>query len=306
MTSTPSADGTKTVLCRPESARRRRSPTNDHSIAALAKRQHGVVAGWQLDQLGFGEQVARKRKAVGRFNRIYQGVYAFGYPVLSRRGRLMAVVLACGPGAVLSHRSAAYLHGILDDSRNRADVIAPNRRGRCPKGIAAHRDGTLTCTDQVVIDGIPCTSLARTLLDIAATEPPRTLRYAVNQAEVEGVFDLTSLVELLKRSKGRRGVARLRLAIAEHDPQEQDARRELEKKLLRLFKRAGFRPAALNGHLVIDGISMMPDFMWRDARLIVEADSRPFARRRRKSSWNSRSEHATKFAAKNRSCSSPA
>jgi very-short-patch-repair endonuclease len=112
------------------------------------------------------------------------------------------------------------------------------------------------------------------LLDIAASEPPRTLRYAVNQAEVEGVFDLTSLVELLKRSKGRRGVARLRLAIADHDPQEQEARRGLEKRLLRLFKRAGFRPAEVNGHLVIDGISMMPDFMWRDARLIVEADSR--------------------------------
>lgn len=274
MTSAPSADGTKTVLCRPESARRQRLPADDHSIAALAKQQHGVVAGWQLDQLGFGEQVARKRKAVGRFHRIQQGVYAFGYPVLSRRGHLMAAVLACGPGAVLSHRSAAYLHGILDDSRNRVDVIAPNRRGRCPQGIAAHRDGTLTCTDQVVIDGIPCTSLARTLLDIAASEPPRTLRYAVNQAEVEGVFDLTDMIELLKRSKGRRGVARLRLAIEDHDPQEQEARRELEKKLLRLFKRAGFRPAEVNGHLVIDGISMMPDFIWRDARLIVEADSR--------------------------------
>jgi very-short-patch-repair endonuclease len=125
-----------------------------------------------------------------------------------------------------------------------------------------------------MIDGIPCTSLSRTLLDIAASEPFRTLRYAVNQAEVEGVFDLTPVIELLKRSKGRRGVARLRLAIEDHDPQEQEARRELEKRLLRLFKRAGFRPAEMNGHLVIDGVSIMPDFMWRDARLIVEADSR--------------------------------
>jgi very-short-patch-repair endonuclease len=126
----------------------------------------------------------------------------------------------------------------------------------------------------MVIDGIPCTSLARTLLDIAASEPFRTLRYAVNQAEVEGVFDLTPVIELQKRSKGRRGVARLRLAIEDHDPQEQNARRELEKKLLRLFKRAGFRSPEVNSHLLIDGISIMPDFIWRDARLIVEADSR--------------------------------
>ena len=185
----------------------------------------------------------------------------------------MAAVLACGPEAVLSHRPAAFLHGILDDSRSRVDVIAPNRRGRAPKGIAAHRNGTLTPTDQMVIDGIPCTSLARTLLDLAATQSPPTLAFAVNQAEVEEILDLTEIIELLKRSRGRRGVARLRLAIELHDPDEQEARRELEKKLLRLFKRGGLRPE-VNGHLVVDGISMMPDFIWRDARLIVEADSR--------------------------------
>lgn len=186
----------------------------------------------------------------------------------------MAAVLACGPGAVLSHRSAAFLNGILDDSRDRVDVIAPNRRGRAPKGISAHRDGTLTPTDRMVIDKIPCTSLARTLLDIAATESPSTLRYAVTQSEVEQVFDLTEAVELLSRSRGRRGVARLRLAIEHHDPDEQEARRELEKKLVRLYRRGDLSPPEVNGHLVIDGISMMPDFMWRDARLILEADSR--------------------------------
>jgi very-short-patch-repair endonuclease len=186
----------------------------------------------------------------------------------------MAAVLTCGPGAVLSHRSAAFLHGILDDNRDRADVIAPNRRGRAPKGIAAHRDGTLAPVDRVVIEGIPCTSLARTLLDIAATESSRALRFAVTQAEVEKIFDLAEVVELLKRSKGRRGVARLRLAIELHDPAEQETRSELEKKLLRIFKWGRLDLPEVNGHLVVDGISMMPDFLWRDARLIVEADSR--------------------------------
>jgi very-short-patch-repair endonuclease len=270
----PPADGTKTVLCGPESSRRWEGKADDHAIAAIAEKQHGVVAGWQMEGLGFGEQVARKRKAVGRFHRIHQGVYTFGNPNLSRKGHLMAAVLACGPGAVLSHRSAASLHGILDDRRSRIDVIAPNRRGRAQKGIAAHRDRTLAPVDRVVIEGIPCTSLGRTLLDIAATESTRSLTYAVTQAEVERIFDLAEVVELLKRSKGRRGVARLRLAIELHDAAEQDARSELEKKLLRLFKRGGFSPPEVNGHLVVEGISMMPDFLWRDARLIVEADSR--------------------------------
>ncbi len=125
-----------------------------------------------------------------------------------------------------------------------------------------------------MIGGIPCTSLARTLLDIAATQSPATLRYAITQSEVEEVFDLGEVVELLQRSCGRRGVARLRLAIDLHDPQEQEARRELEKKLLRLIKRAALPRAEINGHLVVDGISLMPDFLWRDARLIVEADGR--------------------------------
>jgi very-short-patch-repair endonuclease len=273
MINTPTADGTKTASSKRKSARRRRRrPDFDRRLADLADRQYGLVALWQLSDLD--GNLARQRADIGRLHRIQQGVYSVGHSLLPRKGHLLAAVLASGPGAVLSHRSAAYLHGILDDSRNRVDVIAPKRRGRSPDGIAAHRDGTLTPADRLRIDGIPCTSLPRTLLDIAASEPPRTLRYAVNQAEVEGVFDLARMVELLKRSKGRRGVARLRLAIENHDPREQEARRELEKKLLRLFKRAGFRPAEVNGHLVIDGISMMPDFMWRDARLIVEADSR--------------------------------
>lgn len=233
-----------------------------------------MVALWQLEDLGLHVKAVDKRVGAGRLHRVHQGVYAVGHRLLSQRGHLLAAVLACGPGAVLSHRSAAYLHDVLDDSRSRVDVIAPNRRGRCPDGIAAHRDGTLTLADRVEIDGIPCTSLARTLLDIAATESPNTLRYAINQAEVEEVFDLTEVVELLKRSKGRRGVARLRLGIENHDPQEQEARLELEKKLLRLFKSGGLRSPEVNGHLVVDGISMMPDFIWRDAGLIVEADSR--------------------------------
>jgi very-short-patch-repair endonuclease len=241
-------------------------------MAELAARQYGVVALWQLSELD--EELARKRVAAGRLHRIHQSVYAVGHSLLGVNGRLLAAVLACGPGAVLSHRSAASLHGLLDDGRDRIDVIAPNRRGRAPTGIAAHRDGTLTATDRTEIARVPCTGLARTLLDLAATESPRTLRHAVTQAEVERVFDLKALNELLKRSRGRRGVARLRLAIAHHDPREQDARRELEKRLLALFRRSELPPPEVNGHLVVDGISVMPDFMWRDARLIAEADSR--------------------------------
>jgi very-short-patch-repair endonuclease len=124
------------------------------------------------------------------------------------------------------------------------------------------------------VAGIPCTSVSRTLLDLAGVVSYRELRYAVKQAEVEGLFDLREMNELLRRSGGRRGVARLRTAIALHDPREQLTRRELEERIFDLIRRLEVSPVEVNGHLVVNGISMMPDFLWRDARLIVEADSR--------------------------------
>jgi hypothetical protein len=100
------------------------------------------------------------------------------------------------------------------------------------------------------------------------------LRYSITQAEVERKFDLEEVEELLRRSNGRRGVRRLRLAISLHDPREQLTRRELEARFLDLCHRYGLPLPEVNGHLLIDGVSMMPDFLWPDAALIVEADSR--------------------------------
>jgi very-short-patch-repair endonuclease/predicted transcriptional regulator of viral defense system len=242
-------------------------------IAVLAARQHGVVALWQLGDLHIDSQLARKRVAAGRLHRIHHGVYSPQMEsLLTSNGHRMAAVLACGPEAVLSHRSAAALWGLREDSRSRIDVTAPGRRGRIPAGIDAHRHGSLGPADRTSVQGIPCTSVSRTLLDLAAVVSNRALRSAVKQAEVEGLFDLHEMNELLARSRGRRGVARLRTAIALHDPREQLTRRELEERLFDLCR--GLEQPEVNGHLVVNGISMMPDFLWRDARLIVEADSR--------------------------------
>ena len=96
----------------------------------------------------------------------------------------------------------------------------------------------------------------------------------MKQSEVEGVFDLTEMNELLRRSRGRRGVARLRTAIALHDSREELTRRELEDRFFDLVRRLELSVPEVNGHLVVNGVSMMPDFLWRDAKLIVETDSR--------------------------------
>jgi predicted transcriptional regulator of viral defense system len=247
----------------------------DWAISELAVEQHGVVALYQLVDLGFDSSVLDKRVAVGRLHRVHKGVYAvMGVSLLSRQGLAMAAALSCGPNAVVSHRSAAALWGIRPDARTRVDVTAPHRRGRIPKGIDAHRDGTLMPQDRTEVDGVPCTTFARTLLDLAAVVTFRELRNAVTQAEVRRVFDLMALRELIARSCGRRGVARLRRAIAEHDPRDERTRGELERSFLALCRGAELPLPEVNIPLVVDGIQVEADFLWRDARLVVEADDR--------------------------------
>ena len=246
----------------------------DLRIAGLAERQHGVVALWQLAELGLNVRLIDKRIAAGRLHSIHQGVYAVGHRLLSADGHRMAAVIACGPRAVLSHRSAAALWGLRRDGRNRIDVTAPGRRGRMPVGIDAHRDGFLRPADRTEHRGIPCTTVARTLLDLAAVVSPRELRNAVTQAEVERVFDLAAVRELLGRSRRRRGVARLRRAIAEHDARDERTRGELERRFLALCRRAGVPLPEVNVPLTVGATQLEADFLWRTTRLIVEADDR--------------------------------
>jgi very-short-patch-repair endonuclease len=230
----------------------------------------------QLQGLGLDRSTVQKRVEAGRLHRVHDGVYAVGHPILSQKGRFMAAVLASGPRAVLSHRSAAELWGLREECHGSIDVTAPNRRGRSPRGIAAHRDGTLYAADLTVLHGIPCTSLERTLLDLAGVVPVWELRKAVAEAEVLRILDLAAMRSLIRRSRGRRGIARLRLILDELDPTTQRTRSELERLFLRMCTRAGLPRPEVNVSLDVGNGSLKPDFLWRDAGLIVEADGRRF------------------------------
>jgi predicted transcriptional regulator of viral defense system len=178
----------------------------------------------QLEGFGIGRSTAHRRVEVGRLHRLREGVYAVGHVPRIREARYMAAVLACGPEAMLSHRSAADLWGLRENRGNRIDVTAPGRRGRAPRGIDAHRDGSLFAADRTTVNDIPCTSVARTLLDFAAVEPIWELRRAVGEAEVKRVLDKGAVRELIKRSGGRRGVARLRMVLDEIHPETKRTR----------------------------------------------------------------------------------
>jgi hypothetical protein len=209
--------------------------------------------------------------AAGRLIRIHRGVYAVGHGRLTVRGRWMAAVLAYGPTAVLSHRSAASLHGLRPDNRPKSDITLPSPSARPRPGIDVHRSATLLAADVTTVDAIPCTSVARTLLDLAGVVNRRGVERAVDQAEVLRVFDLRAVQEVLSRAAGRHGAGVLRRVLAEYDgPTLTD--RELEERLYDICRRAGVPKPELNVWIPLEGEMVKPDFLWRAERLIVETD----------------------------------
>jgi len=175
----------------------------DRKVAWLAGRQHGVVARWQLDEIGLTEQMVRTRLAHGGLNPVHRGVYAVGHRAMTIESRWMAAVLAHGPHAVLSHRSAGQLWGLYPRRAIEPEVTCPGSK-KTKKGIVAHR-GTLLRDEVVRVRGIAVTSVPRTMFDLAATRSEREVERAWNEMEVRGFRDRLSVPDLLERYPGRKG-----------------------------------------------------------------------------------------------------
>ena len=166
----------------------------DVRLAGLAATQHGVLALAHLRALGLSESAVHKRVAAGRLHRRFHGVYSVvPTNLLSRNGHYLAAVLACGPGAVLSHRSAAMLLGLRQTAATKIDITVPSRSGIRHAGVSVHRSRNLTAADATVVENIPCTSVARTLLDLAEVVPRRPLERAFDQSEILRLLDLKAI-----------------------------------------------------------------------------------------------------------------
>jgi very-short-patch-repair endonuclease len=189
---------------------------------------------------------------------------------------MIAAVLACGDGAVLSHRSAAHVWGLRASSPAAIDVTAIGRtRHRRPE-IVVHRPRRFDVEDRAELRGIPVTTVARTLLDLAEMVRQRELARAIEQAELLNVFDLQATDELIGRSRGRRGLRALRSELARfrETTSSQFTRSELERALLELCHREGLPTPSMN--IFIEGLEV--DAVWPDARLAVEMDGFGFHR----------------------------
>ena len=246
----------------------------ERAIASLAGCQHGVVARAQLIDLGLGRGAIARRIERGRLQRVHRGVYAVGHRVLSRQGRGMAAVLAAGPDAVLSHRSAAALWGLRTFGPRLPEVTAVPRR-RAGPGVEVHHS---RLTDDEMTEGekIRVTTVPRTLLDLAAVLPRRQLERALQEAEVRRLGDLVSLEQLLVRHPRRRGTATLRSILASDRIGENVTRSQLEERFLALADRTGLSRPEINSNVEIAGRLIECDCVWRAQRVVVELDGHAF------------------------------
>jgi hypothetical protein len=209
---------------------------------------------------------------------MYLGVYAVGVPRVSFRGRYLAAVMACGPDAWLSHRSAADLWGLRPNA-SRLEVTVPEKR-EGPPGVQVHRTRVLAPQDFTVHDGIPVTSVARTLLDLSAVVTAPDLATAIDRAERGRIFDLTAVVDCLDRAKGRRGAQALRRAIAAYEPSTQKSL--LERRFKALLKTAPDIPTpAFNAAVEGEPATHEVDAFWVDQSLAIQLDGFEFHRTRR-------------------------
>jgi very-short-patch-repair endonuclease len=237
-------------------------------MAALASRQHGVVARWQLTRLGMTSKMIDGRVERGLLHVVHRGVYAVGHRSLTMEGRWMAATLAFGPDAVLSHRSAGQLWGLVPLSSIAPEVTRPRHAAGRP-GLVVHQ-GSLRADEVGSYRGIPVTSVARTMFDLAGMVTEREVERAWNEMEVQDYRLRLSIPDLIERYPGRHAshvLARIAAAAAVGI-----TRNELEEAFLALIDRYDLPRPRMNAHLAIRDRFYEVDCLWEDRRVAIELD----------------------------------
>jgi len=255
-------------------------PGPGDKLALLAASQHGVASRGQMRRLGLSDEQVDGAVRAGRLHRVFRGVYSVGHSGIGERGRMMAATLACGPGAVVSHRSAAALFGLIDRAPRVVDVIAPGSAGRKIDGVRSHLVPLPSAAETGSFDRIPCASPARVLVDIAGEVGTRTLRSAFERAAAKRLLDLVAVGRIAARPVPGAPAAR-RLAAEWRDAapiaHSQRLKSPLEAMVLPLVLRAGAERPRTNAPVrLANGRTIEVDFLWPRHRFVLEADSRDF------------------------------
>ena len=239
----------------------------EERIERLSTGQHGLVTRRQLVELGLSSDAIKHRIARGRLRRLHRGVYSVGHLPLTPIVNARAATLACGPRSLVSHRSAAELWDLTATVGGGVDVTVVGSHSRTRAGITVHRATTMSRRDVTTRHGVPVTSPARTLVDLAATATATELGRALNEARVLRLIGAAALHATIDRAGRARGAATLR-ALIDREDGHGFTRSEIEHRMRGLVRKARLPApetnAELHGHEV--------DFLWRRQRLVVETD----------------------------------
>ncbi|HEX7089989.1 MAG TPA: type IV toxin-antitoxin system AbiEi family antitoxin domain-containing protein [Longimicrobiales bacterium] len=238
-------------------------------IAELAGRQRGVVTASQLRAAGFDQQAIKRRLRAGRLHRLHRGVYLAGHPVSPDGAAELAAVLACGAGSVVSHQTSARLWRLpaFLERTGPIHVTVAGRDARHRPGIVVHRVRALAPPDVRHVDGIPATSPARTLLDLASLLPLHDLELTLADARALRLVTDRDLAEVLERAGTGRGAGALR-RLLELERSHGLSRSEAERRLFTLVQAAALPLPKKNARVG----RLQVDFLWRREKVVVEVD----------------------------------
>jgi very-short-patch-repair endonuclease len=203
---------------------------------------------------------------------VFVGVYSLAPPPFDRHQVWHAAVLACGQGALLSDLPAAALLGMTQLPARTPHVTVAGARGRTRDGIVIHRRAVAPC-DRLIRHGIPCTSPARTVFDLAASMPEPELEAILVQADSLRILNRRRLDELAAENRGHRGAPKLRSLLA---PDPIRIRSEVELDFSWLCRRAGIEAPQVNRRISVESRSIEVDFCWPGRKTIVEVDGYAF------------------------------
>jgi very-short-patch-repair endonuclease len=245
--------------------------TRDQGLAELARRQQGIVSRAQLLDLGFSRRAIERRLEAARLHHLHDGVYAVGHRSIPKEGLWMAAVLSSGPDALLSHQTAAALWGLRGYSGGAIHVTVP-RKSTSSKRIRRHFS-YVPPDERTEKEGIPVTSVHRTIFDFAATASVDDVVAMIKEAEYLNLWDRLSLWDLLDRYPGKRGSRNLRFAlkrITEEPPGRK--RSKLEERFAPFLRRHHLPLPRFNDWIALGAKRYRADCHWPKRRLIVELD----------------------------------
>ena len=244
-------------------------------IAALAAAQGGRVSRAQLLRQGVGSQAIDHRVRRGRLHAVHRGVYAVGHTVTTAEGRWWAALLAHGDDALLSHASAAEAWELMNPAGGPVEVTLPRSGSLARSGVRLHHSRALEPEERTELRGMPITSTARTVLDLAARLPDRRVEQLLDRAESRRLLDVADLRRAVARHRGRAGTPRLARVLGAFAPTF--TRSELEERFLMLSDAHGLPRPVMNA--VIAGFEV--DAHWPGTDLVVELDGFAHHRSRR-------------------------